>query len=224
MFLDAAAVKKEYRIGSQTLDILRGVDFSINEGELAVIVGPSGSGKSTLLHALGGLDRPSLGEIRFEGKNLYQLREKEIAQLRNQAFGFVFQFYHLIPELTALENSVLPARIAGSLSGVELRNRAMELLEQVGLADRASHLPSELSGGEQQRIAIARALINRPRVLFCDEPTGNLDSATGKSILELLLEEHRQRKTALVIVTHDASVTKLAKKVYSLRDGALHAS
>ena len=224
MFIEANAVRKEYRIGARTLDILRGINLSVGEGELAVIVGPSGSGKSTLLHALGGLDKPSSGEVRFEGKNLYGLREKEIARLRNRAFGFVFQFYHLIPELTALENVLLPAQMAGSGSAVELRNRAMELLERVGLPDRAPHLPSELSGGEQQRVAISRALINRPRVLFCDEPTGNLDSASGAAVLELLLEEHRQRKTALVIVTHDASVTRLAKKVYSLQDGALHAS
>ena len=224
MLVEAAAVKKEYQIGPRLLEILRGIDLAVAEGELAVIVGPSGSGKSTLLHALGGLDRPSSGEVRFDGKNLYALREKEISRLRNRAFGFVFQFYHLIPELTALENVLLPARMSGGGSSEQLRNRAMELLERVGLADRGPHLPSELSGGEQQRVAIARALVNRPRVLFCDEPTGNLDSATGQSILELLLEEHRQHKTALVIVTHDASVTRLAKKVYSLRDGALHAS
>ena len=208
-------------MGRRPLEVLKGVDLAVQPGELAVIAGPSGAGKSTLLHLLGGLDRPSHGTVRFEGKELYLLREGELARIRNRSFGFVFQSYHLVPELTALENVMLPAWMGNGLKGGRLREEALGLLGAVGLAARAQHLPSELSGGEQQRVAIARALMNNPSLLFCDEPTGNLDSATGKEILDLLMRFNRERGMTLVVVTHDPSITRLAKKVYSLKDGQL---
>ena len=220
--IEATGLKKSYRLGRQVLEVLRGVDIRVQAGELAAIVGPSGAGKSTLLHILGGLDRPSHGSVRFNGKSLYALGDREVSQIRNRAFGFVFQFYHLIPELTAWENVALPGWIgrAGRSVG-QIKKKAHELLRKVGLEQRLNHLPSELSGGEQQRVALARALMNDPQVVFCDEPTGNLDSATGQEILELLLRVNRERGTALVIVTHEPAVTHVAKRIYSLRDGLI---
>ncbi|MBI3312049.1 MAG: ABC transporter ATP-binding protein [Candidatus Omnitrophica bacterium] len=219
--VEGIGLRKAYWIGAQSLEILRGVELGVHAGDVAAIVGPSGAGKSTLLHLLGGLDRPTSGEVRFEGKDLNRLGDREISRVRNRSFGFVFQFYHLIPELTALENVALPARMSAARRGGLIREEARHLLEKVGLIGRAHHLPTELSGGEQQRVAIARALINRPQVLFCDEPTGNLDSRTGADILELLLRVNREQGTALVMVTHEPAITKAAKKVYSLKDGQL---
>ena len=221
LLLEAVDLKKWYRMGDRTLEVLRGVSLQIHSGELAVIVGPSGAGKSTLLHLLGGLDRSSGGEVLFEGKNLSGMGEREVSLLRNRAFGFVFQFYHLVPELTALENVMLPAWIGRSKGDVE--KRAGQLLDQVGLSRRADHVPAELSGGEQQRVAIARALMNTPRAVFCDEPTGNLDSATGEGILELLLLMNKEQGTTLVVVTHEPAITKVARNVFSLKDGQLWA-
>ncbi len=219
--IEGVGLKKWYRMGAQTLEVLRGVSLQIRAGELAVIVGPSGAGKSTLLHLLGGLDRPSGGEVLFEGKSLSGMTERECCLLRNSAFGFVFQFYHLVPELTALENVMLPAWIGRSKADGE--GRARELLDHVGLARRADHLPAELSGGEQQRVAIARALMNKPRAVFCDEPTGNLDSATGEGILKLLLHLNKEQGTTLVVVTHEPAITRVAGKLFSLKDGQLWA-
>ncbi len=222
--LEGIGLRKSYRVGARTLEVLRGVDLRVGAGELAVIVGPSGAGKSTLLHLLGGLDRPTAGRVKFDGRELWRLRDREISVLRNKAFGFVFQFYHLVPELMAWENVALPGWIGrNGQSGSQLRGRAQELLQQVGLGDRAGHLPAELSGGEQQRVAVARALMNDPRIVFCDEPTGNLDSATGKGILDLLLRLNRERGAALVIATHEPAVTEVAQRIYSLRDGQLWA-
>ena len=221
VLLEAVDLKKWYRMGGQTLEVLRGVSLRIHAGELAVIVGPSGAGKSTLLHLLGGLDKPSGGEVLFEGKSLSSMGEREASLLRNRAFGFVFQFYHLVPELTASENVMLPAWIGRSKTGV--KERADQLLDQVGLSRRADHVPAELSGGEQQRVAIARALMNKPRAVFCDEPTGNLDSATGEGILELLLQLNKEQGTTLVVVTHEPAITKVARNVFSLKDGQLWA-
>ncbi len=222
--LEGTGLRKSYLMGRQTLEVLKGVDLKIQAGEVAAIVGPSGAGKSTLLHLLGGLDRPTKGEVGFDGKILSRMSDGEMSRIRNQSFGFVFQFYHLIPELTALENVMLPVWM--SRSGGPRRNareEAHRLLAEVGLTARAAHLPSELSGGEQQRVAVARALMNRPRVVFCDEPTGNLDSKTGAAILELLLKLNREHGTTLVVVTHEPAITKVAKKVYSLKDGQLWA-
>ncbi len=238
VLLEAVKLKKSYRVGAHALEVLRGVTLQIQQGELAVIVGPSGAGKSTLLHLLGGLDRPTSGEVRFDGKNLSRLKEREVSQLRSKAFGFVFQFYHLVPELTALENVMLPAWIgrgapaprhslgskdgtASVSGGTLIRRRAAELLEEVGLSARADHLPAELSGGEQQRVAIARAMMNGPRAIFCDEPTGNLDSATGEGILEILLRLNKEQGTTLVVVTHEPAITKVAGRLFSLKDGQL---
>ena len=247
VLLEGVDLKKWYRMGDRTLEVLRGVSLQIHAGELAVIVGPSGAGKSTLLHLLGGLDRPSGGEVLFEGKSLSGMGarereawlllnpmfrlvlgksfsvmgEREVSLLRNRAFGFVFQFYHLVPELTALENVMLPAWIGRSKANVQ--ERAGRLLDQVGLSRRADHVPAELSGGEQQRVAIARALMNNPRAVFCDEPTGNLDSATGQGILELLLQMNKEQGTTLVVVTHEPAITKVARNVFSLKDGQLWA-
>ena len=207
-------------MGDQSLEVLRGVSLKIQAGELAVIIGPSGAGKSTLLHLLGGLDRPTAGEVKFEGKSLSHLKEGEVSRLRNRAFGFVFQFYHLVPELTALENVMLPAWI-GRGAAAKTLERAKELMDQVGLSRRKDHLPAELSGGEQQRVAIARALMNGPRALFCDEPTGNLDSETGEGILKLLLELNQEQGTTLIVVTHEPAITKVARRVFSLKDGQL---
>jgi putative ABC transport system ATP-binding protein len=221
VILEAMGVKKVYRLGSHVLEVLKGVTLHIHAGDLVAIVGPSGAGKSTLLHILGGLDRPTQGVVRFEGKAIYALKERQLARIRNRSFGFVFQFYHLVPELTAWENVALPGWIGRIGSSRLIRQRAWALLERVGLKDRARHLPSELSGGEQQRVAIARALMNDPQVVFCDEPTGNLDSATGEAILRLLLDLNRTQHTTLVIVTHEPMVTRLAKRIWTLRDGQI---
>ena len=216
--LEGVGLKKVYRQGPEVLEVIREVDLTVAAGEFVVIVGPSGAGKSTLLNLLGGLDQPTLGTVRFQGRNLYALPDKERARIRNRAFGFVFQFYHLVPELTALENVFLPARMASQPRALE---RSQALLKKVGLSQRVLHFPSELSGGEQQRVAIARALANDPALVFCDEPTGNLDSATGSQIVELLVSLNRERQTAFVVVTHEPSVAKVAHRVLSLKDGQL---
>jgi len=222
--LEAVGLKKSYRQGARDLEVLKGIDLAIRPGEMVVIVGPSGAGKSTLLHLLGGLDRPTSGEVRFQGRALETLTDRQRAEIRNRAFGFVFQFYHLVPELTALENVMLPGWIGnGAGPSTRTRQRARELLEAVDLSPRLSHRPPELSGGEQQRVAIARALMNQPQLVFCDEPTGNLDSETGRKILELLMELHRQQGIGFCIVTHEPAITQVAGRVLSLKDGRLWA-
>lgn len=220
--LEAVGLEKTYPTGRYLLEVLKGVNLSVQAGEFLVIVGRSGAGKSTLLNLLGGLDRPTEGQVRFEGKDLFALADREQAVIRNRAFGFVFQFYHLVPELTALENVALPGWMShGAGSSPGALKKAQELLEQVGLETRASHRPAELSGGEQQRVAMARALMNDPKIVFCDEPTGNLDSQTGKTILKLLRQFHRQQGTAFVVVTHEPTLTQMAGRVLSLKDGRL---
>src|SRR3984957_18047714 len=184
-FLSARALTKTYAMGKRTLEVLRGVNLEIARGEFLALRGAAGAGKSTLLHLIGGLDSPNAGEIYFAGQNLAKFSESELTHFRNRRVGFVFQAYHLLPELTALENVCLPARIA-RVSTAQAEKSGRGLLERVGLTERAEHKPSELSGGEQQRVAIARALINEPELLLADEPTGNLDSHTGGEIIELL--------------------------------------
>jgi ABC-type lipoprotein export system ATPase subunit len=220
ILLSARGLKKTYAIGKRSLEVLRGVDVEISRGDFLALRGASGAGKSTLLHLIGGLDAPNAGEIFFAGENLSQFSEGKLTHFRNRRVGFVFQAYHLLPELTALENVCLPGRIA-RLSAGELANRAKELLARVGLAERADHKPSELSGGEQQRVAIARALINEPVLLLADEPTGNLDSKTGMEIIDLLKTLRAEKNMTLVIATHDAKVAALAPRVIELIDGVI---
>ncbi len=215
--LSARGLRKSFRLGSSQLDILRGVDLTVRRGETVFLCGASGAGKSTLLYTLAGLERPTTGEVHFEGEPLYGVSATRQAQLRNTRMGFVFQSYMLLPELTALENVALPGLIGGNPDNA----RAMELLEHVGLADRAGHLPSELSGGEQQRVAIARSLSNRPGMLFADEPTGNLDSRTGGEIIDLLLGLAERHGTTLLAVTHDAELAARGDRVLHIRDGML---
>jgi lipoprotein-releasing system ATP-binding protein len=216
--LSARGLKKSYAIGKRTLEVLRGVDVEVARGDFLALRGASGAGKSTLLHLIGGLDTPNAGEIFFTGQNLTKFSEGELTHFRNRRVGFVFQSYHLLPELDALENVCLPARVARISSG-DAGKRGRELLARVGLQDRMDHKPSELSGGEQQRVAIARALINEPELLLADEPTGNLDSRTGGEIIELLNSLRVEKQMTLVIATHDAKVAAHAQRVMELVDG-----
>ena len=218
--LSARAVAKSYVMGKRTLDVLRGVNLDVPRGDFLALRGASGAGKSTLLHLLGGLDSANAGEIWFAGKNIETLPARELAQLRNAKVGFVFQAYHLLPELDALENVCLPARMA-RLPAAEAEARGRELLGRVGLKERVDHKPYELSGGEQQRVAIARALINEPELILADEPTGNLDSHTGGEIIELLIKLRDERNTTLIIATHDTDVAARAPKSLHLVDGKI---
>ena len=220
--LEAINVHKTYNHGTNKLHILKGIHLSVRPGDVLSIVGPSGAGKSTLLHILGALDRPSDGKIVLDGEDLYQLNDRQRSGLRNKKIGFVFQFYHLLPELTALENVLLPALVKGDLKApASLETKGLDLLDRVGLGKRASHRPNQLSGGEQQRAAIARSLINDPKIVFCDEPTGNLDSETGREIIELLMNLNAKNKQTLVIVTHDEQIARLSHKTIFMRDGRL---
>ena len=220
--LVAHGVSKTYQIGKRALEVLKGVNVVVEPGDFLALRGASGAGKSTLLHLLGGLDSPTAGEIWFEGRNLATLSEAQLAQFRNAKVGFVFQAYHLLPELDAVENVCLPARMAREPAGIVAR-RARELLGRVGLGDRTDHRPFELSGGEQQRVAIARALIRNPALLLADEPTGNLDSHTGQGIIDLLCELRAEGNTTLIIATHDAKVAARAPRVIELVDGQVAA-
>ncbi len=218
--LRATGLRKTYRIGTRSVEVLRGVDLTVEAGEFVALRGASGAGKSTLLHLLGGLDRPNHGEIQFHGQSLAALTDGELAKLRIGSIGHVFQAYHLLPELDALENVCLPARVA-RLDAAEAERRARALLKRVGLEQRLEHRPAELSGGEQQRVALARALVNRPQLILADEPTGNLDSLTGEDILNLLCELRTEHNVTLVIATHDTRVATRAPRVIELEDGAL---
>lgn len=218
--IEARGLRKVYKNGTKELEVLKGIDLNVGKGEVLAVLGPSGAGKSTLLHLLGGLDSPTAGEVLINGVDIYSLGDMERARMRNRKIGFVFQFYHLLPEFDALENVMLPLLIKGE-GGKNRRDTGIGLLRSVGLEGRMNHRPSQLSGGEQQRVAIARALINDPELLLCDEPTGNLDSDTGKNIIELLWELNKSRKMTLMIVTHDAQIAKDAKRVLHIRDGKI---
>ena len=209
-------VSKTVPSGTSTLTILHPLDLTIAAGRVAAITGPSGSGKSTLLGLVAGLDAPSTGRVVIDGVDITALDEDGLARLRGRRIGFVFQFFHLLPSLTAYENVLVPMEIAGAAGGPA---RARALLEEVGLLDRLHHYPSQLSGGEQQRVAIARALANDPPILLADEPTGNLDSATGHQVIELLLDINRTRGTTLVLVTHDPELASVTDVTIALRDG-----
>jgi putative ABC transport system ATP-binding protein len=213
-------VSKTYRKGRGTVVALRDVDLSIAEGEFLAIQGPTGQGKTTLLQMLGALDRPSSGSVEFEGEDLATMSEGKLTRVRSRAFGFVFQTFNLIPTLTAQEN-VESALVPSGTKASERRSRARQALDDLGLADRAGHLPLELSGGEQQRVAIARALVRDPRVILADEPTGNLDEGTRDEIIELLVRLWADRKQTLVIVTHDSGVARRAPRVALINEGRL---
>src|SRR5882672_4349865 len=218
LLLSAKNVGKTYLLGNRSLEVLRGVDVELRRGEFLALRGASGAGKSTLLHLLGGLDAPNDGEVWLAGRNLAWLSRRELARLRNEEVGFIFQAYYLLPELDALENVCLPARMA-RMPATQAETRGRELLARVGLKDRVEHKPYELSGGEQQRVAIARSLINEPDLILADEPTGNLDSHTGEEIIELLCTLRTEKQTTLVIATHDSKVAARAPRVMELVDG-----
>lgn len=218
--LSASQLRRSYRVGTRTVDVLKGIDLEIQRGESVFLVGASGAGKTTLMYTLAGLERPESGSVTFEGEVLYSKGDGAECRRRNHRIGFVFQGYFLLPELTALENVLLPAMI-GSFSEGPSKARAEDILERVGLADRMQHLPAELSGGEQQRVAIARALINDPTMLFADEPTGNLDSRTGATIIDLLLSLMRENRRTLVVVTHDSHLAQRGDRRLEIRDGQI---
>jgi lipoprotein-releasing system ATP-binding protein len=223
IIIEAQGIYKAYRMGAAGVQVLKGIDVAVKKGEFVAIVGASGSGKSTLLHILGALDRPDKGVVKFEGRELNGMGGGELNEYRNKMIGFVFQFYHLLDELNVLENVILPAMVPAGFVGwmskrVEVKKRAMELLKAVGLEERAAHKPYQLSGGERQRAAIGRALVNEPKLLLADEPTGNLDSATGNGILELLERLNRAGQT-IVMVTHDERVASRAGRTITLADG-----
>jgi ABC-type lipoprotein export system ATPase subunit len=223
--LKAEGLYKSYRMGEAKVSVLRGVDLAVKKSEFVAIVGASGSGKSTLLHILGALDRPEKGVVSFEGRDLSRIGERELNKFRNKMVGFVFQFYHLLDELSVLENVFLPAMASKSIFGWFgsrrwARGRARELLSELGLSERANHKPYQLSGGERQRVAIGRALMNEPRILLADEPTGNLDSATGNGILKVFERLNRAGQT-IVMVTHDERIAQKAGRIITLADGKI---
>ena len=224
LHLEAVALDKSYRNGPEEVAVLRGVNLQIRKGEFLSLIGKSGSGKSTLLHLLGLLDSPDIGEIRLDGKRIDHLPSKTRDELRNRVFGFVFQFYHLLPELTLIENVLSPLMIRYSAweywsRRKELRDRACEMIEEVGLMHRLKHRPNQLSGGEMQRAAIARSLVAHPEVLLADEPTGNLDVDTGKGIIDLLERLNRERQLSIMMVTHDEAIAQRAERVVRLTRG-----
>jgi len=211
-------IKKTYLMGKVPVNALRGLDLEIADGEMVAIMGPSGSGKTTLLNVIGLLDTPSVGSYKLEGDEVAKLSDRRRSQLRNKRFGFVFQVYNLLPRLTAVENVMIPL-IYGGVKKRERRPRSEAAMEAVGLKDRMRHRPSELSGGEQQRVAIARALVNEPSVILADEPTGNLDSKSGATIIDLIQQLHQERQVTVVLITHDAGIASRAERIVQLRDG-----
>lgn len=222
MILQTQSVTKLYaaKAGIQPVEVLKGVDLSVEEGSITAIVGSSGSGKSTLMHILGGLDKPTSGNVRYKNEDISSYSESRLSQFRNKEIGFVFQFHHLMPEFTSLENVMMPALIRPHHTDT-IKEKASTLLVQFGLANRLNHRPSMLSGGEQQRVAMARALINDPAVLLADEPTGNLDEANTLELLDLILELRTKNNLSIVMVTHDFDIANRCDKTYTLRNGVL---
>jgi lipoprotein-releasing system ATP-binding protein len=223
ILLTGCDIHKNYRSGTKAVKALSALTVEFARGKSASITGPSGAGKSTLLHVLGGLDRPTSGSVRLDGKDLYRLSDGERASIRNSRIGFVFQFYHLLPEFSAMENVMLPALMSKDRCAVRraVSKRAEDILASVGLAGRMTHKPSELSGGESQRVAIARSLINEPDILLCDEPTGNLDSSTSESIYALLFDIKAKRGMTLIIVSHDETLQQRTDMSVRIRDGRI---
>ncbi len=213
-------VSKDYPMGEVVVHALRGIDLEVAPGEFIVLLGPSGSGKTTTLNLMGGLDRPTSGRVIVQGEDITRYRDKELTRYRREKVGFVFQFFNLIPTLTARENVEFALALLDGKSG-ELEKRAQELLEMVGLGDRADHFPSQLSGGEQQRVAVARALANRPPLMLCDEPTGNLDVETGRSVLQVMRDLNRREGTTIVLVTHNTAIAPMADRVVRLHSGTI---
>ncbi len=218
VMIETINLHRSYRVGRKSIEVLHGIDLTIHRGEKIFLCGPSGAGKTTLLYTLAGLEQPEQGSVKIDGEDLYSMGRKKQAAFRNQRIGYVFQNYHLLPELTALENVAVPGAIAGRDSSAS----ALKALARVGLADRIEHLPAELSGGEQQRVAIARAIVNEPKVLFADEPTGNLDSVNSSEIMSILLELASEHQVTLVVVTHDQALAKAGDRTLVIRDGSIH--
>jgi len=218
--IQARNIVKSYNTGPQEVRVLKGLNLDLPLGEVAIIMGRSGVGKSTLLHVLGLLDIPDKGELQIAGQDTSLLKENELARLRNRTIGFVFQFHHLLPEFTALENVMIPAMLYGEISEQE-KKYAREILDLVGLSDRLQHKPRELSGGEQQRVAVARALINKPKILMADEPTGNLDKANGEALYSLLLKLNKEMGQTLLLVTHNEHMTLSADRLIQMEDGLI---
>lgn len=218
--LEVKDVKKAYRMGNVSVSALKGVSFAVEEGEFVAILGPSGSGKSTLLHVIGGLDRPDMGTVFIDGVDIFTLNSNQLADVRLHKIGFVFQFFNLLPRLSALKNVELPLTLA-DVSEKEVSEKAKKLLALVGLKERINHRPAELSGGEQQRVAIARALINDPKIILADEPTGNLDTKTGWEIVELMRKLNAKKKQTFIIVTHDPSIAEQANRIIYVKDGVV---
>jgi lipoprotein-releasing system ATP-binding protein len=228
--LESRNLHKVYNHGKKDIRVLKGIDLKVSAGSFVVVAGPSGAGKSTLLNILGGIDSPSEGKVFFEGEDIYSLSDVALSRMRNERIGFVFQFYHLLPEFTVLENVLMPAWInlgykkamlEDASGGGSLRKKASGLLVMAGLEARLGHFPSQLSGGEQQRVAIVRALMNNPRLLLCDEPTGNLDSVSGEAVISLIKKINRQENMTVVMVTHNLELARIADTVYYLKDGLL---
>ncbi len=220
--LEGIDIHKSFQTGAETLHVLKGVDIRIRRGEIVSVVGASGVGKSTLLHILGALDRPTQGKVRLDSTDVFSLSDKKLAHFRNKTVGFVFQFHHLLPEFSALENVMMPRLIAGEEMGA-IRGKAERFLSEVGLAERIHHKPGELSGGEQQRVAVARALVNEPQIVIADEPSGNLDKATGEELHNLLSELNRKKNQTFIIATHNQLLAQRAHRIVTLVDGKAQA-